>query len=109
MRRATIVGSKTAGDANSSKGVIELGFGFTVLIPSGRTKSPITNTNWQGTGVQPDVMLNADAALLTAYTKALQESTPRVTGSDDLAQERLKAKRDPQAALNQEIEGFQPI
>ena len=50
MRRATIVGSKTAGDANSSKGVLELGFGFTVLIPNG-----------------------------------------------------------PQAALNQEIEGFRPI
>jgi len=60
----------------------------------------VAGASTSGTGVQPDVILNADAALLTAYTKALEESKPRVTGSDDLAQERLKATRDPQAALN---------
>ena len=63
--------------------------------------SPITHSNWEGTGVQPDVVVNADEALLTPYTKALTESKPRVTGSEDLAQERLKAARDPQAALSQ--------
>jgi peptidase S41-like protein len=106
MRRATIIGSKTAGDANSSKGVGDLGLGFSVFIPNGQTKSPITHGNWQGTGVQPDVSVNADQALLAAYTKVLNEANPRVTASEELAQERLKAVRDPQAALNQEIEGF---
>jgi hypothetical protein len=105
MQRAKIVGSRTAGDANSSKGVINLGFGFTALIPNGQTKSPITHGNWEGTGVQPDINVNAEEALLTTYTKVLRETKPSITGSEDLAQERLKAARDPQAALNQEIDG----
>ena len=106
MQRATVVGSKTAGDANSSRGVLDLGFGFTALVPNGETKSPITHGNWEGTGVQPDLNVNADEALLTTYTKALQEAKPRVSGSEDLTQERLKAAQNPQAALNQEIDDF---
>jgi hypothetical protein len=106
MQRATLVGSTTAGDANSSTGVIHLGFGFTALIPNGQTKSPITHGNWEGTGVQPDINVNAEEALLTTYTTALREAKPGITGSEDLAQERLKAVRDPKAALNQEIDGF---
>lgn len=107
MHRATIVGSKTSGDANSSRGVLDLGLGFTVLIPNGQTRSPITHANWEGTGVQPDIDVNAVEALLAAYKRALQVATPRVTGSEELDQERLKATRDPQAALNQEIGGLQ--
>jgi hypothetical protein len=84
-----------------------LGYGFTVLIPNGQTKSPVTHTNWEGAGVQPDVAVNADDALLMAYRRALNESKPVVTDSEDLKGERLKAVQDPQAALNEEISGSQ--
>jgi C-terminal processing protease CtpA/Prc len=67
MRRATIVGAKTAGDANSSMGVVALGYGRTALIPNGQTRSPITHTNWEGSGLQPDVTVNPDDSLLADY------------------------------------------
>ena len=107
MRKATIIGGQTSGDANSSKGVVKLGYGFTVLIPNGQTKSPVTHTNWEGTGVQPDVAVNADDALLMAYRRALNESKPVVTDSEDLKGERLKAVQDPQAARNEGMSGSQ--
>jgi Peptidase family S41/N-terminal domain of Peptidase_S41 in eukaryotic IRBP len=106
MRRATIIGAKSSGDANSSKGVIALGYGFAVFVPNGQTKSPITLANWEGEGVQPDVPVTADA-LLVAYERVLKEAKASVTDSDELKDERQKAVKNPQAALNQEVNGFQ--
>jgi hypothetical protein len=39
---------------------------------------PITNTNWEGTGVKPDTAVPADAALETAHKLAPEKvGTPR--------------------------------
>jgi hypothetical protein len=104
--RATIVGERTAGDANSSTGEIALGYGFAALIPNGQTRSPITHTNWEGTGVEPDVVTNANDALIVVYKLALKDAKPSVE-SEELTKERLLAVQDPQAALAEEITGFQ--
>ncbi|MFZ3264222.1 MAG: S41 family peptidase [Terriglobales bacterium] len=104
--RATIVGERSAGDANSSTGEIALGYGFAALIPNGQTKSPITHTNWEGTGVEPDVVTNASDALIVAYKRALKDAKPGVE-SEELTKERQRAVQDPQAALAEEITGFQ--
>ena len=103
--RAVIVGERTAGDANSSTGMLDLGHNLSVLIPNGQTKSPITNANWEGSGVQPDVPAAAGDALVTAYTLALGQAKWTVE-SADLAKERNAASKDPRAALLQEIDGF---
>jgi retinol-binding protein 3 len=41
---------------------------FTVFVPSGRAINPITKTNWEGTGVLPDIAVPADSALGAALT-----------------------------------------
>src|SRR4029077_17170871 len=69
--RATIIGERTAGDANSSTGEIALGYGFSALIPNGQTRSPITHTNWEGTGVEPDITTAVSDALVAAYKLVL--------------------------------------
>jgi Peptidase family S41/N-terminal domain of Peptidase_S41 in eukaryotic IRBP len=103
--RATIVGERTAGDANSSTGETALGYGFAALIPNGQTRSPITHTNWEGTGVEPDVVTNASDALIAVYKLALKDAKPSVE-SEELTKERQLAVQDPQAALAEEITGF---
>jgi len=104
--RATIVGERTAGDANSSTGEIALGYGFAALIPNGQTRSPITHTNWERTGVEPDVVTNASDALTVVYKLALKDAKPSVE-SGELTKERQLAVQDPQAALAEEVTGFQ--
>ena len=47
--------------------------------PTGRAISPITKTNWEGTGVTPDVDVPADQALLTAQLMALKKALPKMT------------------------------
>lgn len=103
--RATIVGERTSGDANSSQGVIALGYEFTALIPNGQTRSPITHSNWQGTGVQPDSVTEPNEALMTAYKTALQNAKPALE-SAELEKERQAAIADLHAALMDEIAGF---
>jgi retinol-binding protein 3 len=39
---------------------------FVVAVPFARAVNPISKTNWEGTGVVPDVPVKADDALATA-------------------------------------------
>ena len=43
-----------------------------IHIPHVRSVSPVTGTNWQGTGVVPDTPTPADQACDAAYAKALR-------------------------------------
>ena len=60
-----IVGEVTGGGANPT-GPVELGQGLVASIPWGRAENPITETNWEGRGVQPDVPGAAQNALKVA-------------------------------------------
>ena len=73
LKRATIVGETTGGGANPG-GMFRLSNHFGVFIPTGRAINPITKTNWEGTGVEPDVKVPQDQALKTAYLMALNKS-----------------------------------
>ena len=63
-----IVGEVTGGGANPT-GPVDLGHGFVAGIPFGRAENPITKTNWEGRGVQPDVSVSAHDALKVALQK----------------------------------------
>jgi retinol-binding protein 3 len=73
LKRATIVGETTGGGANPG-GMVRLNDHFGVFVPTGRAINPITKTNWEGTGVEPDVKVPKDHALKTAYLMALKKS-----------------------------------
>ncbi|MDC8013447.1 S41 family peptidase [Tahibacter soli] len=61
-KRATIVGETSRGAANPG-GFVEVGDGYAVFVSDGTPVSPVTKTNWEGTGVAPDVAVPAAEAL----------------------------------------------
>jgi len=76
LKRATIVGETTGGGAHPG-GPQRINDHFFVWVPSGRAINPITKTNWEGTGVKPDIEVSADLALKTAHLAALQKLAER--------------------------------
>jgi len=70
MERATIVGDTTGGGAHPVNGY-ELNDNFTVNIPIGRAVNPITETNWEGTGIEPHIVCPVASAKDVAYGMAL--------------------------------------
>ena len=73
LKRATIVGETTGGGANPG-GMFRVSEHFGIFIPTGRAINPVTKTNWEGTGVEPDVKVPQEQALKTAYLLALNKS-----------------------------------
>ena len=62
-KRARIVGEITGGGAHPQM-PFSIGQGFVSAIPFARSYNPITKTDWEGTGVIPDVRVDADKAFL---------------------------------------------
>jgi hypothetical protein len=62
LKRATLIGETTGGGAHPIE-FKRIDDHFTVIVPAGRSISPITNANWEGTGVEPDVKVSAAEAL----------------------------------------------
>ena len=54
-------------------GNVRLNDHFAAFVPMGRAINPVTKTNWEGTGVKPDVECAASDALIRAQILALQE------------------------------------
>ena len=72
LRRATLVGETTSGRGHM--GVEHrIDDHFTIRVPGIRVVNPISKTNWEGTGVQPDVKVEAADALATAEKLAEKE------------------------------------
>jgi len=65
LKRAKVIGERTWGGANASR-PYRLSEHFAAFIPSRRSISPITHTNWEGTGITPDVAAKVDDALAAA-------------------------------------------
>ena len=82
QKRATIVGETTGGGAHPVFGH-PVGDYFMVGVPFAKSLDPVTKTNWEGTGVEPDVKVPAADALETAQK---------------LAVEKIQAKKDSPAA-----------
>lgn len=82
LHRATLIGETTAGGANPG-GDVWLNDHFSIFIPRGTSVSPYTGTNWEGTGVTPDIVLNPEGgkAAIEAYTLALKSARNSFPGA----------------------------
>jgi hypothetical protein len=81
LKRGTLVGETTAGAANPG-GPVRLNGHFAAFISRGRAINPITKTNWEGVGVEPDVKTSADDALKTAHVAAVTNLIARELDPD---------------------------
>jgi hypothetical protein len=65
LKRATLVGETTSGRGHMGMGH-RIDDHFTIRVPGIRVVNPISKTNWEGTGVEPDVKVKAADALARA-------------------------------------------
>ncbi len=84
LKRATIVGESTAGGAHPG-GPQRVHDHFVVFVPMGRAINPVTKSNWEGTGVEPDFKVAADQALKTAHLIALEKAASKGSGDKGVA------------------------
>jgi hypothetical protein len=68
LKLGTMVGEVTGGGANPGERV-SIGRGVMAFIPAGRAESPVTGSNWEGRGVQPDLKVPAADALATTLRR----------------------------------------
>ena len=72
QKRAMILGENTWGGANPG-GTVRLNDHFSAFIPVGMAMNPITKTNWEGTGVTPDVKCDPKESLKLAQIMAVKK------------------------------------
>jgi retinol-binding protein 3 len=72
MKRATIIGETSGGGAHPVRMEI-LNDNFLMRVPFARAVNPISKTNWEGTGIEPDVKVPAAQALAKAHLLALEK------------------------------------
>jgi Peptidase family S41/N-terminal domain of Peptidase_S41 in eukaryotic IRBP len=76
LKRATLVGETTGGGAHGAK-PYRIDAHFFIRVPFSRIVNPITKTDWEGTGVVPDVKVSAAQALALAEQLAATEIRKR--------------------------------
>jgi hypothetical protein len=72
LKRATIVGETTGGGAHMVRGE-RIDAHFTIRVPYAMAVNPVSKTNWEGTGVVPDVKVPAEDALSIAQKLAAEK------------------------------------
>jgi retinol-binding protein 3 len=72
LKRATIVGETTGGGAHPVSGH-PIDDHFSIRTPFARAINPISKTNWEGTGIEPDVKVSAAEAPDTAKKLAVEK------------------------------------
>lgn len=70
QERAVLVGQTTGGGANPG-GTMNINDHLTVFIPTGMAINPITNTNWEGVGVIPEIKTTDEESLVKTHELAL--------------------------------------
>ncbi|MCC8246047.1 S41 family peptidase [Saccharothrix luteola] len=87
LGRATVIGERTGGGAHPRRGYtvhphLEL------TVPTARAVNPVSGTNWELVGVEPDIAVPAANALDRAHHEALTELDRRGGDSPALAEAR---------------------
>lgn len=84
LERGTIVGETTGGGAHPGDSV-PVNDQFAMFIPTGRAINPISKTNWEGVGVEPDITVPAEKALAVAHAKAVEALENAAKSPEDRA------------------------
>lgn len=100
LKRATLIGQSTAGAAH---GTLErtAGHGVIVYVPYARSINAITNTDWEHTGVIPNINIASEKALEVAQEKIFE--TLLKTTTDTLNLFELKWQYDLLKATNNPV------
>lgn len=107
LKRGTLIGDVTGGGANPT-GFVALGHDIAASIPFGRAENPVTKTNWEGRGVQPDVRVPAGDALAAALKRAGAKPAATVAAASlrQLFAPRATPLPGSEATLRRLIAGF---
>jgi C-terminal processing protease CtpA/Prc len=90
LNRVQVVGKRTAGAAHPG-GFVRVSEHFAVFIPNGRPVNPVTGTNWERTGVPPDVDVAVEEALTRAHILALEKLLAQESSVSSDREAQLKA------------------
>ena len=99
LKRATVIGETTGGGAHPTDEMI-VHDDFILRVPIGRAINPVSKTNWEGTGVTPDIAVPAAEAFDKAYALAVEKlaakaSDPERKSAYDWILTGMKAKANP--------------
>jgi len=78
LKRATIIGETTGGGAHPTNAMI-VQHDFILRVPFARAINPVSKTNWEGTGVKPDIACPAAEAFDRAYALAVEKLAAKTT------------------------------
>jgi C-terminal processing protease CtpA/Prc len=100
-QRATLIGETTRGGAHPG-----MSYGlyphFDVVIPNGRAINPVTGTNWEGSGVVPDILISQEEAFTVAYRMSLESI---IEGLHEATVSRLRLLREEAQVALKNLEG----
>ena len=110
LKRGTLIGETTAGAANPGS-TQNINDRFVIFIPNGRAYSPITNTNWEGTGVKPHIQVPEEESLTFAHLKALENLSRNTTDNKKKAiyewyLKIVRVKKDPIRLNNEQLNSY---
>jgi hypothetical protein len=99
LKRATVIGETTGGGAHPTNTMIVQN-DFLLRVPFARAINPVSKTNWEGTGVTPDIDVPAAEAFDKAYALAVEKlaakaSSPERKAGYDWILTGMKAKENP--------------
>jgi hypothetical protein len=86
--RAQVIGETTGGGAHPTR-MVPISETLAISVPFARSINPVTGTNWEGTGVVPDISVPAERAHDVAYGLALRHVLAKAEeGESDDADDR---------------------
>ncbi|HYA48536.1 MAG TPA: S41 family peptidase [Burkholderiales bacterium] len=106
LKRATVIGETTGGGAHPTDVKI-VQTDYILRVPYARAINPVSKTNWEGTGVAPDIAVPAAEAFDKAYAMAVEKLAAKAATTERKAEYEwiltgLKAKANP-VKVNEKI------
>jgi len=113
LKRATVIGETTGGGAHPTTTAI-VQRDFILRVPYARAINPVSKTNWEGTGVTPDIAVPAAEAFDRAYALAIEKlaaeaTDPQAKGEFEWILAGQKAKGNPARVDEKTLEAYSGV